>query len=131
MAHVAKYKASSVGHMLSHYRRDQSSLERENIDKERTESNFVLGFGTDGVCRVRDQSKNRVPTPNWDTVQKRREAAFRAARAAEAVGVADTGARAVPEPRERPEHSQGRSEGQDGKAPSTIYVSRQKNARPA
>lgn len=81
MAHVAKYKASSVGHMLAHYRRDQSSLERENIDKERTESNFVLGFGTDGVCRVRDQSKNRVPTPNWDTVQKRREAVDRAAKA--------------------------------------------------
>lgn len=81
MAHVAKYKASSVGHMLAHYRRDQSSLERENIDRDRTESNFVLGFGTDGVCRVRDQSKNRVPTPNWDTVQKRREAVDRAAKA--------------------------------------------------
>uniref|UniRef100_UPI00241D0CB8 plasmid recombination protein n=1 Tax=Alistipes shahii TaxID=328814 RepID=UPI00241D0CB8 len=49
-------------------------------------------------------------------------AAFRAARAAEAVGVADTGARAVPEPQERPEHSQGRSEGQDGKAPSTKAI---------
>ena len=81
MAHIAKYKASSVGHMLAHYRRDQSSLERENIDRDRTESNFVLGFGTDGVCRVRDQSKNRVPTPNWDTVQKRREAVDRAAKA--------------------------------------------------
>lgn len=34
MAHVAKYKASSVGHMLAHYRRDQSSLERENIDRD-------------------------------------------------------------------------------------------------
>ena len=65
MAHVAKYKATSVGHMLAHYRRDQSSLERENIDRDRTESNFVLGFGTDGVVRVRDQSQDRVPNPNW------------------------------------------------------------------
>ena len=28
MAHIAKYKATSVGHMLAHYRRDASSLER-------------------------------------------------------------------------------------------------------
>ena len=26
MAHIAKYKATSVGHMLAHYRRDASSL---------------------------------------------------------------------------------------------------------
>lgn len=81
MAHVAKYKATSVGHMLAHYRRDQSSLERENIDRDRTESNFVLGFGTDGVVRVRDQSQDRVPNPNWETVQKRRAAVDRAAKA--------------------------------------------------
>ena len=30
MAHIAKYKAPSVGHMLAHYRRDRSSLERDN-----------------------------------------------------------------------------------------------------
>ena len=35
MAHIAKYKAPSVGHMLAHYRRDRSSLERDNIDPER------------------------------------------------------------------------------------------------
>lgn len=29
MAHIAKYKAPSVGHMLAHYRRDRSSLERD------------------------------------------------------------------------------------------------------
>lgn len=29
MAHIAKYKAQSVGHMLAHYRRDRSSLERD------------------------------------------------------------------------------------------------------
>lgn len=32
MAHIAKYKAASCGHMLAHYRRDVSSLGRENID---------------------------------------------------------------------------------------------------
>ena len=31
MAHIAKYKATSVGHMLAHYRRDASSLERGSI----------------------------------------------------------------------------------------------------
>lgn len=31
MAHIAKYKAPSVGHMLAHYRRDRSGLERDNI----------------------------------------------------------------------------------------------------
>ncbi|KGI71491.1 plasmid recombination protein [Collinsella sp. 4_8_47FAA] len=35
MAHIAKYKATSVGHMLAHYRRDASSLERDNIDPSR------------------------------------------------------------------------------------------------
>ena len=49
-------------------------------------------------------------------------AAFRAAKAAEAVGVADTGARAVPEQRERAKRSQGRSDGQNGKAPSTKAI---------
>ena len=36
MAHIAKYKAASCGHMLAHYRRDESSLGRENIDPTRT-----------------------------------------------------------------------------------------------
>ena len=36
MAHIAKYKAASCGHMLAHYRRDASSLGRENIDPTRT-----------------------------------------------------------------------------------------------
>ena len=31
MAHIAKYKAPSVGHMLAHYRRDRSSLERDDF----------------------------------------------------------------------------------------------------
>lgn len=38
MAHIAKYKATSVGHMLAHYRRDASSLERDNIDPSRVKN---------------------------------------------------------------------------------------------
>ena len=49
-------------------------------------------------------------------------AAFRAARAAEAVGVADTGARMVPETQERPQRSQGHSEVQGGKVPTTKAI---------
>ena len=43
MAHIAKYKAPSVGHMLAHYRRDRSSLERDNIDPERIKNDLVVG----------------------------------------------------------------------------------------
>lgn len=45
MAHIAKYKAASCGHMLAHYRRDASSLGRENIDPTRTKGNYTLGLG--------------------------------------------------------------------------------------
>ena len=48
MAHVAKYKATSVGHMLAHYRRDQSSLERDNIDRGRVDLNYDVKIGSDG-----------------------------------------------------------------------------------
>ena len=46
MAHIAKYKATSVGHMLAHYRRDRSSLERDNIDPERIKNDLVVGHYT-------------------------------------------------------------------------------------
>ena len=46
MAHIAKYKAPSVGHMLAHYRRDRSSLERDNIDPERIKNDLVVGHYT-------------------------------------------------------------------------------------
>ena len=46
MAHIAKYKATSVGHMLAHYRRDASSLERDNIDPKRTKDNMVVAHYT-------------------------------------------------------------------------------------
>ena len=42
MAHIVKYKASSVGHMLAHYRRDESSLGRENIDPKRVKNDMVV-----------------------------------------------------------------------------------------
>lgn len=42
MAHIAKYKATSVGHMLAHYRRDESSLGRENIDPTRAKNDMVV-----------------------------------------------------------------------------------------
>lgn len=46
MAHIAKYKATSVGHMLAHYRRDASSLERDNIDPSRVKNDLVVGHYT-------------------------------------------------------------------------------------
>lgn len=72
MAHIEKYKAHSVGHMLAHYRRDQSSLERDNIDPTRTKNNLVVAHYKNedgklvvGRVRVRDGE------PNWETVQRR------------------------------------------------------------
>ena len=72
MAHIAKYKAHSVGHMLAHYRRDQSSLGRENIDPSRTHLNRLLGLyqnenGGLGAWQV----KPIEGEPWWDTVKAR------------------------------------------------------------
>ena len=72
MAHIAKYKAHSVGHMLAHYRRDQSSLGRENIDASRTYLNRLLGLyqnenGGIGAWQV----KPIEGEPWWDTVKAR------------------------------------------------------------
>lgn len=71
MAHIAKYKASSCGHMLAHYTRTRAAvLERDNIDQSRTHLNYVIGhFERDGqtkVGRVRGQA-------SWETVKKRIE----------------------------------------------------------
>lgn len=78
MAHIAKYKATSVGHMLAHYRRDRSSLERDNIDPTRTKGNYTLGLDDrDGkVCAM-----NGIE-PNWATVEGRIEGVNEAAKAA-------------------------------------------------
>jgi hypothetical protein len=74
MAHIAKYKATSVGHMLAHYRRDASSLERDNIDPKRTKDNMVVAHYTnkDGQLVV-GRVVPREGEPNWGTVESRIE----------------------------------------------------------
>lgn len=69
MAHLEKYKASGVGHMLAHYRRDPSSLERENIDPARVGLDYTLGIDpTDGLVKPMEGVE-----PNWATVEGRIE----------------------------------------------------------
>ena len=74
MAHIAKYKATSVGHMLAHYRRDASSMERDNIDPKRTKGNMVVAHYTnkDGQLVV-GRVVPREGEPNWGTVERRIE----------------------------------------------------------
>lgn len=69
MAHIAKYKAHSVGHMLAHYRRDPSCFQRDNIDRERVGLDYTIGFvkGSDGLFYAQKADKQ----PIWDTVEKR------------------------------------------------------------
>lgn len=83
MAHIAKYKATSVGHMLAHYRRDASSLERDNIDPKRTKDNMVVAHYTnkDGQLVV-GRVVPREGEPNWGTVGRRIERVNEAQKAA-------------------------------------------------
>lgn len=83
MAHIAKYKATSVGHMLAHYRRDPSSLERDNIDPERIKNDLVVGHYTnkDGKLVV-GRMEPREGEPNWGTVESRIERVNEAQKAA-------------------------------------------------
>ena len=83
MAHIAKYKATSVGHMLAHYRRDASSLERDNIDPERIKNDLVVGHYTnkDGKLVV-GRVEPRDGEPNWGTVESRIERVNEAQKAA-------------------------------------------------
>lgn len=83
MAHIAKYKATSVGHMLAHYRRDASSLERDNIDPMRTKDNMVVAHYTnkDGQLVV-GRVVPREGEPNWGTVERRIERVNEAQKAA-------------------------------------------------
>lgn len=83
MAHIAKYKAPSVGHMLAHYRRDRSSLERDNIDPERIKNDLVVGHYTnkDGKLVV-GRVEPRNGEPNWGTVKSRIERVNEAQKAA-------------------------------------------------
>ena len=71
MAHIAKYKATSVGHMLAHYRRDESSLGRENIDPKRVKNDMVVAHYTnkDGKLVV-GRVVPREGEPNWGTVER-------------------------------------------------------------
>ena len=74
MAHIAKYKATSVGHMLAHYRRDASSLERDNIDPNRVKNDMVVGHYTNKDGRlVVGRVVPREGEPNWGTVERRIE----------------------------------------------------------
>lgn len=69
MAHLEKYKASSVGHMLAHYRRDPSSLGRENIDPARVGMDYTLALDpADGLVKPMEGVE-----PNWATVEGRIE----------------------------------------------------------
>lgn len=83
MAHIAKYKATSVGHMLAHYRRDRSSLERDNIDPQRVKNDMVVGHYTnkDGKLVV-GRVMAREGEPNWGTVERRIERVNEVAKAA-------------------------------------------------
>lgn len=83
MAHIQKYKASSVGHMLAHYRRDASSLERDNIDPKRVKNDMVVAHYTnkDGQLVV-GRVVPREGEPNWGTVQRRIERVNEAQKAA-------------------------------------------------
>ena len=83
MAHIAKYKAPSVGHMLAHYRRDASSLERDNIDPSRVKNDLVVGHYTnkDGKLVV-GRVRAREGEPNWGTVERRIERVNEAQKAA-------------------------------------------------
>ena len=83
MAHIAKYKAPSVGHMLAHYRRDRTSLKRDNIDPERIKNDLVVGHYTnkDGKLVV-GRVEPREGEPNWGTVESRIERVNEAQKAA-------------------------------------------------
>lgn len=83
MAHIAKYKAASCGHMLAHYRRDASSLGRENIDPKRVKNDMVVAHYTnkDGKLVV-GRVVPREGEPNWGTVERRIERVNEAQKAA-------------------------------------------------
>ena len=83
MAHIAKYKAPSVGHMLAHYRRDAASLERDNIDPQRVKNDMVVGHYTnkDGKLVV-GRVVPREGEPNWGMVERRIERVNEAQKAA-------------------------------------------------
>lgn len=65
MAHIKKFKASATGGMICHYERSrEGTLERENIDRDRTHLNYCIGYTEKGVGQV-------PPLANAETVSKR------------------------------------------------------------
>lgn len=55
MAHMAKFKSAQCPNMLHHYRRDrEATLERSNVDRERTHLNYTLG-PDGGLERIRER----------------------------------------------------------------------------
>lgn len=94
MAHIAKYKATSVGHMLAHYRRDASSLERDNIDPSRVKNDLVVGHYTnkDGkrfIGKVRGSASWATVKGRIDAVNARAKAEGKRATRKDAVVMAD------------------------------------------
>lgn len=53
MAHIAKYKATSVGHMLAHYRRDWSLFGREREQLRETLRSFDPSLPRLGAGKLR------------------------------------------------------------------------------
>ena len=55
MAHLAKYTRGATGNMMHHYKRDREvTLERENVNRELTPENYLIGPGL-GVERIQER----------------------------------------------------------------------------
>ena len=68
---------------LAHYRRDASSMERDNIDPKRVENDMVVGHYTNKDGRlVVGRVVPREGEPNWGTVERRIERVNEAQKAA-------------------------------------------------
>ena len=81
MAHIAKYKATSVGHMLAHYRRDASAWARQHRSK-RVKNDMVVAHYTnkDGQLVVgRVVPRGRAELGHGAATHRAREQAQKAA----------------------------------------------------
>ena len=81
--HLATYSNRDAGRMLAHYRRDESSLGRDNIDPKRVKNDMVVAHYTnkDGKLVV-GRVVPREGEPNWGTVERRIERVNEAQKAA-------------------------------------------------
>lgn len=97
MAHIAKYKASAVGKLCTHYNRwqgiDNPNVSRENIDKSRTHLNYTLGvYEKDGkrfIGKVRGSASWATVKGRIDAVNARAKAEGKRATRKDAVVMAD------------------------------------------